>query len=267
MSTNTVFTNTIAENYEKYRGPMFFEPYAKDLAKRLNSKNITSILETACGTGQVTRLLRKQLPGAKITATDLNAGMLELATKIINPEDKIEWFIADAMELPFDENTFDAVICQFGMMFVPDKQKAVNEAYRVLKPGGRFVFSTWDSIEKSIITEISRDVLNSYFKDKPADFYSVPFSMFSPEENEMLLENAGFKNASVENIKYTGDCSSAENAAIAMTEGSPAFLDICERDKTLLPAIQKTLCNEIKKVFGPSSFKIQLEALIAEGVK
>src|SRR5437773_1985343 len=123
MSSNTVFTNTIAENYEKYMAPMFFEPYAKDMATRLLPDKINSILEIACGTGQVTRLLRMKLPKAKIVATDLNPGMLELAEKIIGTEDKIEWQIANAQELPFGDNTFDAVVCQFGLMFVPDKQK------------------------------------------------------------------------------------------------------------------------------------------------
>src|SRR5438132_1761728 len=151
MSSNTVFTNSIAENYEKYMGPIFFEPYAKDTVNRLSSGKVNSILEIACGTGQVTRLLRERFPDAKIIATDLNPGMLELAKKIVKPEDKIEWLAADAQELPFGENTFDAVICQFGLMFVPNKQKAVNEAYRVLKPDARFIFNTWDRIEKNLV--------------------------------------------------------------------------------------------------------------------
>src|SRR5205823_6905995 len=149
MSSSAEFTNNVAENYEKYMGPIFFEPYAKDMTDRLGTGNITSILEIACGTGQVTRLLRTKFPDAKITATDLNPGMLETAKKIINEKDKIEWLIADAQELPFDENTFDAVICQFGLMFLPDKQKGINEARRVLKPEGKFIFNTWDSMQNN----------------------------------------------------------------------------------------------------------------------
>src|SRR5437016_13979242 len=122
MSSSAEFTNNVAENYEKYMGPVFFEPYAKDMTDRLETGNITAILEIACGTGQVTRLLRTKFPEAKITATDLNRGMLETAKKKII-DDKIEWRIADAQELPFNDNEFDAVLCQFGVMFFPDKQK------------------------------------------------------------------------------------------------------------------------------------------------
>jgi ubiquinone/menaquinone biosynthesis C-methylase UbiE len=267
MSSNAIFTNSIAENYEKYMGPIFFEPYAKDMADRLSSGSVHSLLEVACGTAQVTRLLKERFPDAKIVATDLNPGMLELAKRIVSPEDKIEWLIANAEELPFDDNEFDAVICQFGLMFVPDKQKAVKEAYRVLKQGGRFLFNTWDRIEKNHIYKIASDVLISYFKDNPPDFFDVPFSMYDSDEMESLLKSAGFGNVSVENVQFGGCATTAKDMAKALSEGTPAYLAICERDEKLLPEIQKTLSDEIKKVFGSSSFKIPLYAFLAEGVK
>src|SRR5260221_8759715 len=241
MPKNIVFTNKVAENYEKYMAPMFFEPYAKDMASRLLPDRIDSILEIACGTGQVTRLLRERLHKARIVATDLNPGMLELAKKIINPEDKIKWLVADALELPFEENTFDAVVCQFGMMFLPDKQKGANEAYRVLKPGGRFINNTWDRLETNPATKIAQDVINSFFKDHSFNFYNTPFSMYDPEEIKSLFISAEFKNVSVENASCAGYSASAENAAKALCLGSPAYLAICENDENLLPAILKAV--------------------------
>ncbi len=267
MSSNTVFTNSIAENYEKYMGPIFFEPYAKDIADRLSSGKINSLLEVECGTAQVTRLLRERFHDSKIVATDLNPGMLELAKKIVSTEDKIEWRVANAEELPFDDKVFDAVICQFGLMFVPDKQKAVNEAYRVLKQGGRFIFNTWDSIEKNHIYEIANDVLISYFKDNPPDFFNVPFSMHNTDEMKSLLKSAGFGNISVEHVHFESYATSAKDMAKAFTEGTPAYLAICERNEKLLPEIQKSISIEIEKEFGTSSFTIPLYAFVAEGVK
>ncbi len=267
MSTNTVFTNTIAENYEKYMGPIFFVPYAKDMADRLSSGKINSLLELACGTGQVTRLLRARFPDARIVATDLSPGMLEFAKKIVNPADKIEWLIADAQELPFGENTFDAVICQFGLMFVPDKQKAVKEAYRVLKQGGIFILSTWDRIENNPIFQLAKDAVSSYFKDGPPDYYSLPFSMYDPAEIESLFRTSGFEHVSVENVHCSGYSPLVEHAAKALTEGQPVYHSICELDEKFLPQIQRAVSNAISNEFGSTSLKIPHSAWVAEGMK
>ena len=267
MSKNTVFTSIVAENYEKYMAPMFFEPYAKDMANRLSSKKINSLLEIACGTGQVTRLLREKLPEARIVGTDLNPGMLELAKKIIKPEDKIEWQIANAQELAFEDNTFDAVVCQFGLMFVPDKQKAVNEAYRVLNPGGILLFNTWDSLETNPVSKIANNVIASFFKDFSFDFYKIPFSMYDPVEIESLLQLAGFKNISVENVQINGYSATAEDAAKALCEGTPAYIEICQKDEKLLPEIRKSAVMAITKEFGAASLKIPNAAWVAQGLK
>src|SRR5260221_1935815 len=162
MPKNIVFTNKVAENYEKYMAPMFFEPYAKDMASRLLPDRIDSILEIACGTGQVTRLLRERLHKARIVATDLNPGMLELAKKIINPEDKIKWLVADALELPFEEKTFKALVCQFGMRFLRIKQKGPKKHYQDLNPAGRFIIITWARLETNPAPKIAREVINPF---------------------------------------------------------------------------------------------------------
>jgi len=267
MPINPSFNKIIAENYEKYLGPVFNDVYAKDLAARLASHKINSILETACGTGQVTRLLRKMFPETRIVSTDLNPGMFEMAKKAVSIDDNIEWNTANAEELPYDSSTFDAVICQFGLMFVPDKQKAVNEAYRVLKSCGRFIFNTWDSLEKNYISKMANDTVNSYFKDNPPDFFSVPFSMHNPAEMEKLLQNSGFNNITVENVLFTGHADSALDVVKALISGTPVYMAICERDEKILPDIQQTLLKKIESEFGTGPLKIPLSAWVAEGVK
>src|SRR6185369_2662198 len=123
------------------------EPYAEDLARRLAPLRPGRLLEIAAGTGVVTRRLAASLPKeCAIVATDLNPPMIEQA-KAIGTARAVEWRQADAMKLPFGDAEFDAVVCQFGVMFFPDKAHAFAEARRVLKPGGTFLFNAWDRIE------------------------------------------------------------------------------------------------------------------------
>jgi ubiquinone/menaquinone biosynthesis C-methylase UbiE len=258
------FNITIAENYERYMAPLYFEPSAVELAARIPGKT-SSLLEIACGTGQVTRLLRQRLPAADIIATDLNPGMIEIAKRIIGQDVRLNFQSADAQELQFEDNRFDAVICQFGVMFFPERQKAVNEAYRVLKPGGKYFFTTWKKYD--IISKMANDIIMQQFSDDPPDFYSIPFSMVDPKEHKQLLLNAGFRNVDVHGVSKKGTSESPENAAMALTEGTPAYVMMSQRDEKLVPAVQKKLVDELKKIVGSSAFSIEIELWVAEGEK
>ena len=130
------------QNYDRYLGPVLFEPFAKDMAARLKDEQPKNVLEIACGTGIVTRRLRDSLaPAVRLVATDLNPGMLAFAQRKFSESENLEWQEADAGALPFDDGSFDAVVCQFGLMFVPDKEAAMRECYRVLSSGGVFLFN------------------------------------------------------------------------------------------------------------------------------
>jgi len=266
MSENSMqFTASIAENYEKYLAPVFFISTSRDLVSHI--KGIPeNILEIAAGTGQVTRNLIKTFPEAKITATDINSGMLDVGKRIVQ-SGNITWQVADACELPFDDNSFDAIICQFGVMFFPDKQKAMSEAYRVLKPGGQIVFNTWDSLENNRICKIPDDVVNKIFPTDPPPFYKTPFSMYDPAEIEALLKNAGFNNIKIENKKMEGYSESPDNAVTAFTEGNPIYLQIMERDPAILPVFQKMLREELVREFGAGRFTIPLSEFVTTAVK
>ena len=147
--TDKVFTGSISKLYETYLVPLIFEPYAADLVNRLASRSLTRVLEIAAGTGVVTRNLASVLPeSVSIVATDLNQPMLDLASAL-GTKRPVEWRQADAMQLPFPDGTFDAVVCQFGVMFFPEKSKAFSEARRVLRSGGVFIFNVWDRIKKT----------------------------------------------------------------------------------------------------------------------
>src|SRR5581483_1821741 len=153
--TDVVFAGSIPALYDRYLGPIIFEPYATILAARVAGMDPRRVLETAAGTGIVTRELVRILPNdTAITATDLNQPMVDFAAGKIVAE-KVSWRQADAQSLPFEDDAFDAVVCQFGVMFFPDRLAAYREVQRVLKPGGRFVFTVWDRIEENEFAELT----------------------------------------------------------------------------------------------------------------
>src|SRR6266851_4775897 len=146
---DTVFAGSIPQFYDQKLGALLFAPYAADMAMRVRSLSSGRLLETAAGTGIVTRQLATHLPpDVEIVATDLNQPMLDYAAAQPGLQ-RVKWQQADALALPFPDASFDAVVCQFGVMFFPDRTKAYREARRVLRPGGHLVFNVWDRIEAS----------------------------------------------------------------------------------------------------------------------
>lgn len=263
---NISFSGGVPENYDKFLGPFIFEPYAQDMVSRIKNTNISSVLEIAAGTGRVTKLLRKLLPPpVKITATDLQEGMLEVAKKLVN-DDTVYFEVADANSLQFPDNSFDLVVCQFGIMFFPDKQKALDEMYRVLKPGGTLIFNTWDKMENLAFAQASNEGLTRFFGGVPCEFLKIPFSMHNPEELEKMVSDAKFKNVSVTRVEKEG-ISSAEDAASGMIKGSPASKEISEKGPDAINKALKITIDELRKKFGDGQVKTKLIAWVTQANK
>ena len=181
--SDKVFAGSIPKLYESHLVPLIFEPYAIDLAKRLASRSPARVLEIAAGTGVVTRQLASVLaPGTAIVATDLNQPMLDLAAALGTAR-PVEWRQADAMQLPFEDGAFDAVVCQFGVMFFPDKAKAFAEAKRVLRPGGVYLFNVWDRIEENEFADIVTKSLAALFPERPAALHG-PHAAWLPRSRD-----------------------------------------------------------------------------------
>ena len=191
--TDKVFSGSIAKLYETYLVPLIFEPYAADLVNRLASRSLTRVLEIAAGTGVVTRALASVLPeGVSIVATDLNQPMLDHASAL-GTKRPVEWRHADAMQLPFQDETFDAVVCQFGVMFFPERPKAFSEARRVLRSGGVFIFNTWDRINENEFADTVTTALESLFpKDPPRFLARTPHGYWDPLTIKRDLADRGF---------------------------------------------------------------------------
>lgn len=246
---NIAFSGSVPENYERYLGPYFFEPYAREVATRIHGKP-AQVLEIAAGTGRVTAHLRQTIPAsARLVATDLNPDMITIAKRLV-PSDQIEWQTANAQELPFGDECFDLVVCQFGLMFVPDKPKALSEAFRVLKPGGQFLLSTWDRQEYNRATYVAEQVVHRHFPSDPPMFFRVPFSLHDPDQLLSLLETAGFNNIQIDNVSLPGVSASAHDAATGMIEGSPMYGAIQQRDAELIPLIKEELVAALSGEFG-----------------
>jgi ubiquinone/menaquinone biosynthesis C-methylase UbiE len=146
-SKAVAYTGAIPKLYETILGPVYFEPYAIETAKKVATLQPRQVLETACGTGRVTNQLQKQLAAdTSITATDISPDMLGIAIEKLSTLRNVSFQIADALNLPFADNSFDVVVCQFGAMFFTDKKKGFSEASRVLKKNGKFIFVVWDKL-------------------------------------------------------------------------------------------------------------------------
>jgi ubiquinone/menaquinone biosynthesis C-methylase UbiE len=183
-TTDKAFTGSIPALYDRYLGPLLFEPYATDISGRLSKLTEGRLLEIAAGTGVVTRALARALPdNIQIVATDLNEPMIDYAATQLSSS-RVRWQQADAMSLPFQDGSFDAVVCQFGVMFFPDTIKAYREALRVLKPGGRFVFNVWDRIEMNEFAHLVTCAVKELFPHDPPMFLTrTPHGHHDPEKN------------------------------------------------------------------------------------
>ncbi|MGI4871093.1 MAG: class I SAM-dependent methyltransferase [Janthinobacterium lividum] len=268
MSTIPVtFNGTIPQQYDDYLGPLLFEPYALDLADRINYAPVTNVLELACGTGRLTNLLLARLPASvPLTATDLNPDMLAVARKII-PAPGVTWAVVDISAIPYADNQFDLIASQFGFMFVPDKLKALTEMHRVLANGGKLIFNTWGNIKDNGAWAIVNQVLTTFMGSNPVPQSLGPFSMADGPAVVELLTQAGFNNVTVTSVKKTGLTESAAIAAQGFIQGLPFATAIQAQDPSLLPKIQAAVEQEFIAQLGNNPLQTPLHALVFEASK
>jgi ubiquinone/menaquinone biosynthesis C-methylase UbiE len=262
--TDKVFSGTIPKLYETYLVPLIFEPYASDLVNRLASRSVTRVLEIAAGTGVVTRKLVSVLPeSVSVVATDLNQSMLDQASAL-GTRRPVEWRQADAMQLPFQDATFDAVVCQFGVMFFPDKSKAFSEARRVLSPGGVLIFNVWDQIEENDFADTATTALESLFpKDPPRFLARTPHGYYHHPTIERDLSNGGFNALpQITTVEARSRAKSSRVPAIAYCQGTPLRNEIEARDGSGLDEATDLVAEAIAQRFGPGVVDGKIKAHI-----
>lgn len=265
--TDSVFTGSIPKFYDTYLVPLIFQSFARDLAARVADHAPQRILETAAGSGVVARAMAENLGAdAEYIVTDLNQPMLDHAKSVQPADARMSWQAADALALPFDAASFDAVICQFGVMFFPDRIEGYRETRRVLRPGGAFIFNVWDRIETNEFADVVTRAAATVFPDDPPVFMArTPHGYADKGLIETELNSAGFSNVSIDTRADTSTAASAHDVAIAYCQGTPLRNEILDRDADGLERVTDVAARAIKDRWGsgPVSAKIQGHVITA----
>lgn len=252
MTTNIArFVGDIPHYYDRNLGPVLFESYAADIARRAVLRAPRDVLEIAAGTGIVTRKLRDGLhPRARLAAVDLNPPMLEVAREKFKPEEQVTFETADALSLPFPDESFDCVVCQFGLMFFPDKDAAHREARRVLKPRGRYLFSVWDAPRYNPFSQVALEVVEAFFPYDGPRFLSKPFSCPEIDPMKESLLAAGFGNLAISVLPHVQKIADTAAFAKGLVFGSPLIDQIRARERVAADAIVDALTDRLTQEFG-----------------
>ena len=257
------FDGGIPQNYDDGLGPHIFEDFGARLARQVADSAPGRVLELAAGTGIVSRMLRDTMPSdGRLTATDLNEGMLEVARQKFSTDEQVEFRVADAQSLPFEDSTFDVIACQFGIMFFPDKQASMREALRVLRPGGKYVFNVWSSFEHNPFARLAHGVVETLFPNDTPGFYKLPFSYDDCTKIESSLRKSGFDDVSVELCRIDKQVADFELFAQGIVFGNPIIEEIRERGVTTPEAVKASVVNAFREVFGPEPATMPLRSLL-----
>ncbi len=261
-----LFAGNIPELYEQILVPLIFQPYADDLAARLVRLAPRTVLEVAAGTGVVTRAMAAALPGStSITATDLNRPMIDRAAAI-GTSRPVTWQQADVMDLPHADASFDVVVCQFGVMFFPDRVAAYREMRRVLRPGGTLLCNTWDRIEHNEFADTSTQALARLFPDDPPDFMArVPHGYFDEVRIRADLHAAGYADAArFDALEARSRAATSEIVAIGYCQGTPVRNAIEARDASRLGEATEAAEAAIRERFGATDVDGRIRAFVIE---
>ncbi|MFD2205658.1 class I SAM-dependent methyltransferase [Kiloniella antarctica] len=270
ISQASQFVGTIPENYDQGLGPHIFHDYAQNLVDRATKacSHLTtgSVLEIASGTGIVTRKLRNALPpDINMVASDLNPPMLKVAQSKFSADEKVTFKPADAMALPFGDAEFDLLLCQFGVMFFPDKIQAFREAARVLKSDGRYIFNVWGTMEDNPFSALTHAAVENYFRNDPPGFYKVPFSYTNQGQVMFELEAGGFKDIKCETIRLDKHVSDWALFARGLVYGNPLIDEIKSRGGVDPDVIMQSILDALHGAFGPEPGSMPLLANVYSG--
>jgi ubiquinone/menaquinone biosynthesis C-methylase UbiE len=263
MSGNAAsFFGNIPEEYDRGLGPVIFADYAADMARRVAALAPARVLEMAAGTGILTRRLRDLLPeNTLLTATDLNPPMLDVARGKFRSHERVDFQSADAGNLPFPDGAFDVLVCQFGAMFFPDKDRSYREAHRVLAPGGRYLFSVWDSHRYNPFGRITHQVAAGFFPADPPQFYQVPFGYHAIDPIKESLIDAGFTDIRVHVIALEKEIPDLRSFAQGLVYGNPLIDEIRVRGGIHPDQIVSALTDALRREFAPSG-RMPLQAIL-----
>lgn len=252
--------------YDRDLGPVLFQPYAIDIARRATQRSVRHLLEVAAGTGVVTRQLRDALPkNALLTAIDISDSMMDVARAKFRPHEQVTFQIADAVALPFDDDAFDAVVCQFGVMFF-DKEAAFRETHRTLRQGGRYLFSVWDSRRYNPFASLSFEVLKQFFPSNPPQFLELPVSCFEIDPIKEALIRSGFERIVISVQRRESNIMDVSAFARGLVF-SPLIEEIRERGEVEPEKIVEALAEALAREYGSNPMRYPMQAILFEAEK
>lgn len=269
-ASDKVFAGPIPEIYDRLLVPLLFETYADDLGERVARLKPRTILEVAAGTGALTRAIAARLDGqTHIVASDLNQAMLDRAETRQIPDADIVWRQADALALPFKDQSFDVVACQFGVMFFPDRVQAYREALRVLRQGGHYLFNAWDRIAQNDFTQVVQEAVQAVFPDDPPRFMErTPHGYHDPERIRQDLAAAGFEAITIEPLSRTSKAASAQAVATAFCQGTPLRSEIEARSPDGgLDTATRAAAEALTRRFGNGPIEGRIKALVVSALR
>ncbi len=255
------FIGDIPSNYDTGLGPNIFHDYADRLAERCGTMAASHVVEIAAGTGILSRRLRDALPAeTRLVVTDLNQPMLDVAKSKFSTNDTVEFIVADAMDLPFGDEEFDLMVCQFGTMFFPDKPMSYREAARVLRSGGHYIFNTWGAMSDNPFSQLANDVAAAFFPSDPPGFYKVPFHYSDPTNVRADLAAAGWDDVEHETIPLMKTIKNPEVFANALVYGNPLIDEIRQRGGVDPSEVVDAMLDALQSTFGPTPLVMPLQA-------
>jgi ubiquinone/menaquinone biosynthesis C-methylase UbiE len=262
-ASSNAFAGSTPQHYHQGLGPMFFEPYARDTASRLQLPPGARVLEIAAGTGIVTRHLLGGLPeDGQLVATDIGEPMLAVLQTSVAGDPRLTTQLADACALTFDAGQFDAVVCQFGLMFFADKVGALAHMRRVAKPGGSVVVNVWGSLAENPIAAIAHETIRAFFPADPPLFYETPFGLHDEAVVRELFTGAGFTDVNCDTVDAIAESASAELAARGLVSGSPVGAQIAQRDASKIPAIADAVAARLQTAGGATPMRLPMRARV-----
>lgn len=265
---DVALVEAISPYYHRGIGPFLFEPFARHTAERIRARAPKTVLETACCTGIVTRRLREAMPrDAMLVASDPDERMLAVARRTVGTSAHVGWTRADLCKLLFGDGDFDAVVCQFGLMFAADKVAAVREARRVLRPGGSFLVTTWAPLERNpVVALVDRTLGAMFHHDLPQELAEPPFGYGDPDLLNDLLLAGGFQDVVVDVVEKATSSPSAHELAAGLIEGYPLIDEIRLRGQARISAAVSAVAAAIRRQFGDAPVRARITALVASAV-
>jgi SAM-dependent methyltransferase len=255
-----VWAGSMPRSYDRWLAPAVFQPFAVDLARRAARLSPCHVLEIAAGTGVLTRELVAAIPSAQVTATDLNAAMVKFGSRRA-PE--AAWHQADALHLPFDDQPFDLVVCQFGVMFFPDKPACFREVRRVLTSEGRLLFSTWSTVDShGFAAALMAGVERAFPDDPPTFIAAVPHGYCNVSQIASDVAAGGLEWVSIEPVTLDGHAGSAAEVATGFCTGTPLRMAI--EDRGDLNAATAVVSEEMTARLGDGPVTATMTAYVME---